>query len=376
MNHYIQVFLAITSLYIYSDPFHNGTTLARRHLRDKFRKINISLENKKLPDWMKANIHREFQDFQSFSTEDLERTYDQHPDRLIHFRIRDGIVYYRCNRGDTEHPVPDYVVVMVKLMAQPNVHIENGDFLLYTWDSPDKLKSPYPILCLSKHRESNYVMIPDWFSLLTDRPSVMDKIDEGCRAFPWESKINMGFWIGAPNGELLDNNELWKTSPRPALIYFSLLHPDLLWARFCPYTNESRFCNEMIAARPLISSDRIELFDACRYKYQIDVDGWSCGFHRCQWALRSNCVPVKQKSPNIQWYYAGLEPYVHYIPYETDCSDLKEAIEWLQTHDEQAKQIALNGRSFHQEYLNTDMIYLYLYEVLLRYNQLNLSHQQ
>jgi hypothetical protein len=129
----------------------------------------------------------------------------------------------------------------------------------------------------------------------------------------------------------------------------------------------------MKAMHDFISSNRISQFDSCRYKYQIDVDGWGCGFHRAQWVLRSNCVSVKQRGPNIQWYYNGLKPYVHYVPYETDCSDLANVLTWLRANDDKAKEIALQGRRFALDYLNTDMSYLYLYHVLLELNKLNLS---
>lgn len=106
--------------------------------------------------------------------------------------------------------------------------------------------------------------------------------------------------------------------------------------------------------------------ESCAYKYQIDVDGWASGYHRCQWVLRSNCVPLKQQSDYIQWYYTGLVPYVHYIPYLSDCSDLAEKIDWLHMHDAEAYEIACAGQQFAKMYLSREMTYLYLHEVLKR----------
>ncbi len=76
---------------------------------------------------------------------------------------------------------------------------------------------------------------------------------------------------------------------------------------------------------------------------------------------------------SFQWYYSGLKPYVHYVPYEDYCSDLKDIILWLRQNDDKARKIALNGSAFAKKYLNINISYLYLYYVLVECNKLNLS---
>jgi len=358
---------------IHANQFYNGADLVHSRYQKQFDEIHISLENIKLPDWMEENIYQEFQEFESFSIEDLEKTYSEYPERLIHFQIREGKLYYRCNR-ENNHPVHDYTIFLVKLLEQPGFHIENGDFLIVPWDTAYKQQSKCPILCFSKHKESNYVNIPDWFSLSQERVLLMQEIDRAASAFPWHMKKEKGFWIGAANG-ILDSMEAFESNNRAQLVVFSLIYPELIWARFNSLKNGAHTCPEVRAMDSLLSDEqeRISEFNACQYKYLIDVDGWGAAFHRCHWILRSNSVPIKENSGNLQWYYSGLKPYVHYVPYETDCSDLKEVLQWLKAHNDQAKQIALNGRQFALDYLNSDMIYLYLYNVLIQYNKLNKS---
>jgi hypothetical protein len=50
-------------------------------------------------------------------------------------------------------------------------------------------------------------------------------------------------------------------------------------------------------------------------------------------------------------YYEWLEPWKHYIPVAADLSDLKSGVEWALLHQEEAAQIAANGRAVMLEFL-------------------------
>jgi len=339
-------------------------------------RVPLNLQGKTLPDWMLANIQEEVSKFQPFTVEEIEHLFATSWRLLFYFRIREGKVYVSCNMDGIFPPLTEYTGAILKLLKQPGCHIKTGDFLIDAADTAAEQRSELPLLCFSKYLSSNYILIPDGFAIWNERLDIMRAVDEALQKFSWESKIEKAFWIGAPNGPLLEDSSLWKTGPRCQLVFFSLDHPALAWARFCPFLDEERFCKEMIQARPYIYSERISQYEACKYKYLIDVDGWGAGFHRCQWVLRSDSVSIKQKGLNVQWYYPGLISYVHYVPYESDCSDLEEVIMWLKSHDEEARKIALNGRQFALDYINNDMIYLYLYQVLIHYNLLNLSIKQ
>lgn len=83
------------------------------------------------------------------------------------------------------------------------------------------------------------------------------------------------------------------------------------------------------------------------FKYQIDVDGNSNAWSSLFIKLLSGGVVLKIESPERfkQWYYNKLEPWINYVPIKADLSDLIEKIEYLQLHDEHAKQIAKQGRN-------------------------------
>jgi hypothetical protein len=80
-----------------------------------------------------------------------------------------------------------------------------------------------------------------------------------------------------------------------------------------------------------------------RYKYIPIIDG-NCIASNHQWVFGSGAVPLLISHPdNDFWFKRYIQPTVHYVPIAYDLSDLKEKIEWLVSHDEEAKQIATNA---------------------------------
>ncbi|MEI8365360.1 MAG: glycosyl transferase family 90 [Parachlamydiaceae bacterium] len=87
-------------------------------------------------------------------------------------------------------------------------------------------------------------------------------------------------------------------------------------------------------------------------------------------SLWSNSVVLKQTSDNIQWYYLGIKPYEHYIPVANNFSDLIDKIKWAKEHDNEARQIALNGTQFVLNNLRKENTQLYLFLLLTKYAEL------
>jgi hypothetical protein len=80
-----------------------------------------------------------------------------------------------------------------------------------------------------------------------------------------------------------------------------------------------------------------------RYKYIPIIDG-NCIASSHQWVFGSGAVPILISHPdNDYWFKRYIQPMVHYIPIDYDLSNLKEMIEWLVSHDDEAKQIAENA---------------------------------
>ena len=95
-----------------------------------------------------------------------------------------------------------------------------------------------------------------------------------------------------------------------------------------------------------LMKDRTPRDRPMRYRGVFDIDGnanaWSGLF--CS-LLGASCV-LKVASPRgfHQWYYPDLKPWHHFIPIQSDFSDLSDAVQWFAAHDAQARDIAARGR--------------------------------
>jgi hypothetical protein len=161
-----------------------------------------------LPEWMMLNIKKELNSFEKFSSEELDSCYLEYEDRslfyegersLVHYKIKNNILLVRGSNYSLKQALP-ITELIYKILNTGNLKIQNGDFLLDVDDTVDKKCSKYPILCLSKHKESNYICIPDWFAVTEAKRSLMHEIEIANKGFPWKKKINKAFWKGSPFG--------------------------------------------------------------------------------------------------------------------------------------------------------------------------------
>jgi len=51
-------------------------------------------------------------------------------------------------------------------------------------------------------------------------------------------------------------------------------------------------------------------------------------------------------TPTKDWFYDRLQPWVHYIPVDSDLTDLREKFEWAESHPVEAQKIAEAGTEF------------------------------
>jgi hypothetical protein len=93
-----------------------------------------------------------------------------------------------------------------------------------------------------------------------------------------------------------------------------------------------------------------------KYKYILDIDGWSTTWDGTFWKLYSGSVMLKCKSGWKQWYYDDLKEYVHYVPVENDLSNLNQQIEWCKTHDKECQEIVKKAEEFVKTKLNWQQV--------------------
>ena len=107
---------------------------------------------------------------------------------------------------------------------------------------------------------------------------------------------------------------------------------------------------------------RLSINEQIKYKGILVIDGG--GFASpISWVLGSGCVPMI-----CSIYYTGLQnylvPWVHYVPIDTDMSNLLENIDWVLTHDDECKVIANNAMIFYKEKMNHMYMLNMLYKTM------------
>lgn len=211
------------------------------------------------------------------------------------------------------------------------------------------------------------VLIPD-FEALTGNFDILDQVKLGMESFPWEQRDSRCVWRGAMTGGVF-NEENFLEFPRSRAVTFSLERPHLVDARFNVVTQceNSEVIKEKFAA---YFSNSLPITDHLKFKYQLLLDGNSCAYSRFYWQLFSESLILKQQSDRIQWFYQALKPWVHYLPLDRDLKDLPQAIDWAIGHDEEAREIAKEGRAFALDNLTYPRVLQYFYLLLLEYSKL------
>lgn len=144
------------------------------------REINefeIDFENTEFPDWMVENIRREVREFSSSSLEELEHHFLKSNENFLHFRIRNGVLYFRY-KGTRPSEAVTYSAVLHKILSQKKDEIQTADFLINLSDGVGPKKYPCPTLCFSKYNTSNAISIPDRFAITQKREELVESIEK------------------------------------------------------------------------------------------------------------------------------------------------------------------------------------------------------
>lgn len=82
-------------------------------------------------------------------------------------------------------------------------------------------------------------------------------------------------------------------------------------------------------------------------KFAIDIDGSTNTWSNLLVRMLYGCCVLKVESQFgfRQWYYDELKPFEHYVPVAADMSDFREKIDWVRSHQIEAKAIAERGQA-------------------------------
>lgn len=179
---------------------------------------------------------------------------------------------------------------------------------------------------------------------------------------PWNKKRERAVFRGSSTG--IGYNA--ETNPRIRLCEQFQNHPycDVgitAWnTRYRKYTGDSLL---KTPESSLSLSGSLTLKEQSTYKYIIHVEGHVQAYRlSIELAMRSVILLVESKYK--LWYQDRLVPWVHYVPVQSDLSDLDKRIQWCLSHDEECKQIAEQARSFYDTWLSKQACLEYLKNVL------------
>lgn len=250
------------------------------------------------------------------------------------------------------YPVPDVDVI-----------VHSQDIIFNHWD----LQGPVLVTC--KTGGVMQIFFPSqlwetWVEFARD-------VENASKKTAWENKIPKYFWRGKANdADNYNDRNMWTRWRRGKFCHLSKQHAELMDVAF-----SGHHCHSL-------SSDLIEEFyrffprkgctweEYMEYKYLPELDGYVAGTPGYAWKLLSNCAVFKHDSPYRIWFSGQTLPWVHYIPFKEDLSDIFEKLQWAKEHDEEAKRIAENGRQFAKENIMPEHLYLYCYKVLKKYASL------
>ncbi len=193
---------------------------------------------------------------------------------------------------------------------------------------------------------SDCFLVPDPYFLLSNGYSDLQS-RFAMKRRPWNERQPIAFWRGANSGQRFQDTS-WDSLPRIILCKLSQANNTILDARIswiAQFWSEQEF-REIEQSGLVSGSVPEERF--LDFKYQIDIDGNTNSWPGFYLKLLTGSPVLKVASPHNyrQWYYDRLRPWEHYVPVASDLSDLKDAIHWLQTHDDKAREIGAAGEQF------------------------------
>ncbi len=375
---YLIIFLVLFSLPCHAGHKHKG------HKKNKSKKTESQanpvtvnpeifrrIREEQPPQWMLEQINKDLALFYAsgVSTDGLDQLMLQDsangsPRLLERVRILNNQV--EMTHHSSTHPAASprvgIVVGAINKLAQ-GLKLPDVDFIITMHDAFDNQELSVPVFAFAKN--PNYspmiILIPD-FEALGGRDETIRKVHEANARYPWSLKLSRAVWRGSrTGGEFTLHNFL--EFPRSKAITFSLQFPRLIDARFLtPDPNDAQ-----LGTYPNYFGNTLSINDHIKYKYQLLIDGNSCAYSGSFWRLFSNCVILKQSSDSIQWYYRALQPNVHFLPVNSDMSNLVDVIQWAMMHDEEARKVSEQAQAFANDNLTDFRILQYLYHLLLGY---------
>ncbi|KAL3852463.1 hypothetical protein ACJMK2_016097 [Sinanodonta woodiana] len=289
----------------------------------------------------------------------IARQRGTHYQIINHQLYREEYCMFPARCSGVEH----FILEVINSLPDMELVINTRD-----WPQSDKFGSPLPVFSFSKVNDKHWdIMYPAW-TFWEGGPAVWpiyptglgrwdqqrEIITKAVQNWPWEKKLNRGFFRGSRT-----------SAERDPLILLSRSEPDLVDAEYTK--NQAWKSDADTLGRP--PAAEIKLEDHCNYKYQFNFRGVAASF-RFKHLFLCDSVVFHVGDEWLEFFYPAMKPWVHYIPVEQDLSDVKVLLQFARENDEVVHQIAIRGKQFIWDHLRMEDVSCYWEKLLKRYAKL------
>ena len=345
--------------------------LKRSPLFTLSRSLLLSKITAPIPDWMETRIEKDlaFYEKSGINSQKIENTLKKtratgnwEAAKLYRLRIKEN----RLITQDNIYAIKDRRLLKLLFFFRTllrKIQLPDTEFLISTSDifeEPTFLEcQDAPVFFISKtstnHRSCLFPHIVwlNYWSHLRQRLTTLSV------KWPFENRSELLFWRGSTTG--FDPMHLNFT--RQKVIELSHCYPAEIDAAFSNVVQQNKH------KKKFTTQSFLEPENHLRYKYLLALDG-NCFPGSFFWQLASGSIVFKNDSPFLEWYYEGLKPFVHYIPFAQDGSNLLERKQWTQANPANGAHCAINARKFAHEFLTNEGIATFVYFLLKKYAKL------
>jgi hypothetical protein len=224
-------------------------------------------------------------------------------------RIRNNkIIQIESETNDNINIRYERLINFINIVINDSRFRIHGDFIFNIADHAEG--SDINEIVFSKNKYTQKSLMPDSYAMgnYNNLPDIPD-------TKPFFKKNKTGYFIGTSTGD--SNPEL-----NDRLFYSNYSHHHQTNFR-CDINHICQIPIENIkkvypSYEKFVMNQRKSIGEQRHnYRYIIDIDGNTCSWDRIVWIMKSNCICLKKKSDNINWYYPLFEKNLHYIEFNS-----------------------------------------------------------
>jgi DNA-directed RNA polymerase subunit E'/Rpb7 len=107
----------------------------------------------------------------------------------------------------------------------------------------------------------------------------------------------------------------------------------------------------------------LKMYEQSQYKYIIHIDG-NVNAYRMLYTMATGSLILRVMSEYTSWAEQFLKPNVHYVPVNSDLSNLQDVLDWCKSNQQQCEEIASNALKLSRTILSEDFLDNYFKMVL------------